>query len=245
MTRRRRTRTQLSWTTNVGGMPVWGIVASAVVIVGLFGGGLVYSSLNQAAEADAYVPPSTPHTPTEEAPAPLSYAVIGDSYSFGLRASAPSASWPRVFSAATGSPVEVLAVSGSGYTVEGPAEPGVFGTRVAAAAATSPDVIVFQGSINDLGQEGVQDAATSALTEARAAMPAARCVVIGPTYIPQEGPERIDALTVEVQGAAGTAGCEFLDARAWVPLDQFADGAHPNDAGYATFAAAVKTALAP
>lgn len=216
-----------------------GVGGLAVVAVALAAAALAWD--NRPAPESTHTRPTVTSAP---APEPTTAVVIGDSYTAGLRASAPSASWPRVFASTTGWVVTPLAVSGSGYTVEGPSEPGVFATRIPAAGDIAPDVLIFQGSINDLGAD-IAEPAGGALASARATLPDAACVVIGPTYIPQEGPERVDALNVALSEQAAANGCRYLDARTWVPLEQFADGAHPNDQGYATFAAAVKAELAP
>jgi acyl-CoA thioesterase-1 len=140
--------------------------------------------------------------------------------------------------------------SGTGYrnpsTVPGQT---VFGDRLAGVVAADPDVVVVQGSTNDVGQrpELVQAAAATLYAALHASLPSARLVVLGPLSPPDVDAGAVLALRNALVAAASAAGLPYIDpvAGGWLspPDGLFADGIHPNDAGYAQLSDDLAAAL--
>ncbi|CCH90113.1 conserved protein of unknown function; putative Esterase domain [Modestobacter italicus] len=140
--------------------------------------------------------------------------------------------------------------SGTGYRNPS-TTPGqtVFGDRIAGVVAADPDVVVVQGSTNDVGERPrlVQAAATDLYAALHTALPAARLVVLGPLSPPDVDAGAVLALRDALAAAASAAGLPYIDpvAGGWLtpPDGLFADGLHPNDAGYAQLSDDLAAAL--
>lgn len=107
---------------------------------------------------------------------------IGDSYAGGNPASAAIQCYPFVASQYMGVETILSGLSGTGYV-----NPGIFSvygdpSRVAFMASQNPEVIIFDGSVNDVGftKAQVQAAATACYNAYAAALPNARFIVFGP-----------------------------------------------------------------
>jgi lysophospholipase L1-like esterase len=140
--------------------------------------------------------------------------------------------------------------SGTGYRNPS-TTPGqtVFGDRIAGVVAADPDVVVVQGSTNDVGQRPrlVQAAAADLYAALHASLPLARLVVLGPLSPPDVDAGAVLALRNALAAAASEAGLPYIDpvAGGWLspPDGLFADGIHPNDAGYAQLSDDLAAAL--
>jgi len=173
--------------------------------------------------------------------APVRIVVIGDSLSTG-NGTSPQLAWPALLGADPrfrGS-VNVInaAENGSGYLSRGDSD-GTFGTQVRSYVRPDADVVVFFGSENDIGYapNALREAATAAITDARAIAPNARIIVIGPpSYTSEPEPERLEVRR-EVQSAACNADANFVDpiSESWISgqVDELIgpDGDHPTEAG--------------
>jgi acyl-CoA thioesterase-1 len=132
---------------------------------------------------------------------------------------------------------------GTGYVTAGQLPGGApYADRLDEVVADDPDVVLVQGSTNDICSPvaAVGAAAEDLYAELQRRLPAARLVVLGPTAPP--GVDRAAALAVRdaVEDAADGAGVPFVDpiAQGWLtPADGlYADPIHPNQAGYGQLA---------
>ena len=185
---------------------------------------------------------------TAEAAPPVRAVFLGDSYTVGVGATAPTYAqqvadrmgWVRIDAAQ----------SGTGYVADGGGgDRAPFGDRVDDVAAADPDVVVVQGSVNDVGADpGDVGAAAGALyAELTVAVPGARVVVLGPPDAPGVPRDAVEAVRDALAGAADEAGLTFADpiTGGWLapPEDVYADGLHPDDEGHAALADGLVAAL--
>ncbi|WP_175483842.1 SGNH/GDSL hydrolase family protein [Modestobacter sp. DSM 44400] len=191
----------------------------------------------------------TPTVTSPDAAAVLRVAFLGDSYTVGVGSSI--AGYVAAVADGMGWKAVNDGQSGTGYLNPGPgAGTSVFAGRVPAVAAEVPDVVVVQGSTNDVGQDpnAVGQAADHLYGALAAALPRSRIVVVGPLAAPSVDPAGVLSIRDALAAAAARAGLSFVDpiAAAWLqPPDGLyaSDKLHPNDAGYAQIAARLVRAL--
>jgi hypothetical protein len=108
-------------------------------------------------------------------------AWLGDSFFSGSNGSQALQCSPFIASRYLGveSVIAGLSAGATGYTVAGTSS--IFGAsaRTSVAAAVAPDLIVFQGSVNDDGQSGIGAAATAAFAAYAAVLPNVPFIVVG------------------------------------------------------------------
>ncbi len=185
---------------------------------------------------------------TADAAPPVRAVFLGDSFTVGVGATGPTYAqqvaermgWVRIDAAQ----------SGTGYVADGGGgDRAPFGDRVDDVAAAGPDVVVVQGSVNDVGADpaDVGAAAGDLYAELAAAVPDARVVVLGPPDAPGVPRDAVVAVRDALAAAAGDAGLTFADpiAGGWLtpPEESYADGLHPDDDGYAALADGLVAAL--
>ena len=140
------------------------------------------------------------------------------------------------------------AVGGTGYLATAPGS-GPFGTRVDEVVADEPDVVVVQGSTNDVGHPvaDVRAAARELYATLGSELPGAEVVVVGPLDPPGVDRTRVDEIRTVLAEEAAAAGLSFIDPVAGEWLDTgdelYADPVHPNEAGYGEFATELVAAL--
>ena len=172
--------------------------------------------------------------------APLRVTVVGDSFAAGVGADSPTGGYAHVAAARGCWAPTVVASSGTGYArVRFPGTvPFVDPTRLAAVAASNPDVVVVQGSGNDVGDEGLRAAATAMYAALAAIVPRARVVVVGPTDAPLAKHENIGRIRGILGDVTRAAGVPFVDPAGgrWLDwsTDYVPDGIHPNADGHRT-----------
>jgi lysophospholipase L1-like esterase len=162
---------------------------------------------------------------------------VGDSWTHGVGATR-SRGFPVLTAEILGWDYVELGVSGSGYVVPGVDAP--FRSRITAAVAGDPDVIVVQGSLNEQGVDVAELSRAARDTLARLreeADPATEILVVGAPYTPGTNRARIDGVNEAVSGAADAVGLRFVDpaVQNWTDPDDaglWADPIHPNDAGH-------------
>ncbi|MGY1813417.1 SGNH/GDSL hydrolase family protein [Blastococcus sp. SYSU D00820] len=140
--------------------------------------------------------------------------------------------------------------SGTGYVnpsaVEGQ-EP--YGQRLASVIAEDPDVVVVQGSTNDVSATpaAVQTAARRLYADLEKALPDAQVLVLGPLSPPGVDAAAVRQIRDVLADAAEDAGLPYVDpiAGRWLtpPDGLFVDGVHPNDRGYTRMAEELARAL--
>jgi len=192
--------------------------------------------------------PSSPagSTPTPSAAPERTVAVfLGDSYTAGWGA-AKGEGYVGPVAAELGWLGIPAGESGTGY-VDDSDRVGqtVYAGRVEDVPSLEPDVVVVQGSTNDVGEPAgaVRAAAGELYAQLAAQVPDARIVVVGPAAPPSVDPVGVRDVRNELQQAASDAGLPFVDpiAEGWLrPADGlFADDLHPNATGYARLAQAL------
>lgn len=190
------------------------------------------SNVNPTAPGQAVSNPA--HTPK--------VVVIGDSLSTGYGTS-PEYAWPYLINSdphGTDDKLDVknAAQNGSGYATVGDNH-STFGSQVEQAVDASTQLVLFFGSVNDLGKEpaAMADAAAAAYAGAKAKAPGVALLVVGPpsyTDMPDAG---LLAVRDELAKAAGAAGAAFVDpiAQGWflgqTPGLVGPDGVHLSIAG--------------
>ena len=199
------------------------------------------SDISPPAADESSAPPSA----TEEPAPPTRAVLLGDSCT---AASVDGGGYVPPTAEGMGWTPVLQAVGGTGYLAPAPGS-GPYGSRVDEVVAGDPDVVVVQGSTNDVGYP-VADVATAA-RELYAALagrlPDAEVVVVGPLDPPGVDPAGVDAIRAVLAEEAGAAGLPFVDPVAgdWLGTGEglYADPVHPNEAGYGEFATDLVGAL--
>ncbi|MDR6198987.1 lysophospholipase L1-like esterase [Microbacterium sp. SORGH_AS428] len=181
--------------------------------------------------------------------------VLGDSWTYGSAASAPTLGYAYLLGPLMGGETSVNGSRGSGYLVPG-IDGGTFSERIAELDASDrPDLIVVQGSINDrkVPLEGYDEAVREAWDSLAALYPDAQIVVLGPA--PQILP--VEAATSEIDDrlgrAAASRGWPYISpiGEQWITPDNYAwiiDSGpigrhHPTTGGHAYLAERLAAAL--
>lgn len=172
-------------------------------------------------------------------------AVIGDSYSSGLR---NRIVWPTLVADSSALSISNVAIPGAGY-VGGAGESGPFTTQTEKALASKPDVIVVFGGINDVGKskELITQSATDLFGELARRAPTAKLVVLGPLWHEDTPPQPVVAIDVAVAAAAEATRVDYvrLIDEKWLVGEGLIqdDGVHPTDEGQSTMARALGALL--
>lgn len=176
---------------------------------------------------------------------------LGDSYTSGWAGAGIGArGWPRLVGAEIGWRTVNLAVPGTGFLNPGwTGQP--IGTRLAAAIAARPDVVVIAGGHNDSrwSAEATASAADRVLDRLHAALPDALLVVVAPIWQDGSPPARCRVLRDRLRAKAASLDAVFIDplADAWFAGGSHRfigrDGIHPTNAGHRFIADRVLAAL--
>jgi len=206
--------------------------------------------------------------------------VLGDSVGTGRYAVPDSASYGGIMAARLGWAFVNGSVpgtsfmrtwAGDGTWTNGPY--GTYGTRLAAdVIAHAPDVVLVQGSSNDVGSgytvDQVVNAAAAVFTALRAELPAAQLIVTFPLFWQRtaggmgKAPALYDPYRAGMKAAAVGAGATWIDpiTDKWITGTGCAaatagdgngdvylvnDGAHPNTAGHAYLGTRLAFAIRP
>jgi acyl-CoA thioesterase-1 len=203
-----------------------------------------------AADKSAVTPsPAASRSAIPAAAAPMQVLTIGDSIMKGYGLS-PADAWPELISAANGWDLTTLACDGAGFVDLGnPAECGDTLVDVSrSAAALHPDLIIIEGSSNDLEHPNSQllAATTSALTILRSEFPKAEIIGLSAVWSETDPPAQLADINSQVQQAVTAVGGHYLDIGQ--PLSAHSklmqdDDIHPSVAGQVVLAAAIQTAI--
>lgn len=181
--------------------------------------------------------------------------VLGDSWTYGSAASAPTLGYAYLLGPLMNGESSVNGSRGSGYLVPG-VDGGTFSERIAELdPSAAPDLIVVQGSINDrkVPLDGYDAAVRTAWDSLAALYPDAQIVILGPA--PQILP--VEAATAEIDErlsrAAAARGWAYVSpvAQRWITPENYArviDSGpigrhHPSTAGHAYLAERLAAAL--
>ena len=202
--------------------------------------------------ATAAAPPDRPdpRSARQTAADPLTAVFLGDSYTVGAGDPAPDGGYVATVARRLRWTARPAAQSGTGYVSDG-RQPGrsPYAGRLDEVAAAEPDIVVVQGSTNDVGQppDAVGRAAGELYEALRSRLPGARVVVLGPLSPPGVDPVGVRTVRDELAQAADAAELPFIDpiAEGWLspPDGLFADPVHPNRAGYRQLAVDLSAAL--
>ena len=194
----------------------------------------------RSTSASSPVPTSPATAPTSSVPVGgATVAFIGDSWTHGVGAT-DLRGFPVLTAELLGWNFTELGESGSGYVV--PGGDGPFATRIPAALAADPDVVVVQGSLNEQGVDAdeLESAALDTLTRLRQeADPATEILVVGAPDAPGTDADLIDRVNAAVSAAAESVGLRFVDPAEWTdPGDAglWSDPVHPDDDGHRAIA---------
>lgn len=167
-------------------------------------------------------------------------SVLGDSYSEGwLLEGGPADAWPAAFGVSTDATVYVESFSGTGLTGSTYCAGEEFATRVDAVNAASPDAVIIQTGLNDLGAEDEEIAED--LRDVASRLDAERIVVVGPPLAPQRNADdvrRVDAVLAETAAAIDADYVSLID----LDLPYQEDELHTDSDGHDMIAAAVASA---
>ncbi|MEV6841676.1 SGNH/GDSL hydrolase family protein [Streptomyces sp. NPDC051133] len=179
------------------------------------------------------------NTPADATTARLRLFILGDSIARGSDEGGYGPhGWPALVAARLGLTLTLDGEGGTGYTTAGP-QPGrrPYTQRVNDVVAAEPDLVVIEGSANDVSRSQTQTAAVETLRQIRARLPHARILVIGPIY---SFAQPIGSTPVDeaVGAAAMKLGLPYVSAvqRGWFRGSAHqligSDGVHPTDAGH-------------
>jgi lysophospholipase L1-like esterase len=141
-------------------------------------------------------------------------------------------------------------VVGSGIVNFGQGLP--YGQRVDALLASNPDILVIQGSVNDLqtSSSAVAAAAQSLVERAKAHRPRVKVVLVGPIYLASEVLPALLEQRASLAAVARNAKITYVDPNGWItdvtaPTLIGPDRIHPTAAGYSVIATKMAEQLEP
>lgn len=161
-------------------------------------------------------------------------AIIGDSF-----ASDGAKDWPKLTAECSKYRLSLSGVRSSGFFSEGLGVPYGDPSRLNPVLANKPEIVIFESAYNDAKQAikdpaSVEQAAVAAIEAARAQVPKAKFVIVGP-FPPERfaGPD-VTNNKAALEAAAKTTGATYLSALEWQPTDDLVkeDKAHPNAKGH-------------
>ena len=188
-------------------------------------------------------------SPGWTSPHGLRVVAVGDSImkGHGLR---PSQAWPALLARDQGWRLDNLACDGAGFLAVGDdSDCGTtFAGLVRRAVAEHPDVVIVQGSSNDLGEKDsdLEQETERQLAQIRRALPHARILGLSTIWNDHTPPAQIGTITDQVRGAVHAVGGTFIDVGqpleghpAWMQHDDV----HPTAQGQTAIWGAVLHAL--
>jgi lysophospholipase L1-like esterase len=168
--------------------------------------------------------------------APVSIAIVGDSYSAGV---GNRVVWPTLLAQRTGWAVSNFALPDAGFAADGPGGHG-FVYQVERAQGAHPQFIVIVNGIGDEPYAGTGDIAAGAtIAINKIKLGGQRALVVGPTWYETPVAPEIRTVSDEIHKVADAAGVPYLDALnpPWLTADQMrGDLASPTDAGQSVIA---------
>lgn len=218
--RKRHPRARGIWTTEYGGMPVWGIVASVVLMIGLGTFALVASSQQVQADYTAKPRPAVTFTPKQTAP-PTRVAIVGDS---NTEADSPDFVAGQIGAGSWVSPF--LAESGAVFA-GGWADGGTTSTTQAQnLAPAEADVLLIMTGTNDVGQRVPFETTVANIDAMVAKVPAGHVVLLAVPPRDVELDPTTEEFNAQLAALAAERGWQFHDGLAFLrsPEGGFVEG---------------------
>lgn len=213
-------------------------VTIAVVVAALVGGQAMTST------AARTLPMLTADTTS-----PLQVLTIGDSIMRGHGLTQAQA-WPSLLAGSEGWTVTNAGCDGAGVLSVGDANQctGNYEGIIDAAAGLNPDIIIFEGSSNDFGEDApaLLAATISELHTLRADFPDTEIVGLSTLWGYSDPPAQIAQVNAEVDMAVTAVGGTYVDVGQPMhghPEWMQADDVHPNADGQAVLATTIQTAI--
>jgi hypothetical protein len=178
----------------------------------------------------------TKETTDAKPSAPLSIAVVGDSYSAGHN---NRTVWPTLLAQRTGWAVANFALPGAGFAADGDGGQA-FVYQVERAQGAHPQIILMVSGVADQGFAGTGDIGHGvAVAINKIKLGGQQALVIGPTWYELPIPSAITNMSDEISKAASDARVPFLNALdpPWLTVDQmWSDLSGPTDEGQSVIA---------
>lgn len=174
-------------------------------------------------------------------------AFLGDDYTAGAGASAKQKRFTTLVAAHLGVIEKNFGIDGAGYAKAGK-DGKTYADELTRIAADHPDVVVVSGGRNDVTDNLVSMAsdAKALFATLRAKLPHATLIAVEPFWGDSDQPPELKTIAGAVATAVKSADGTYLALPD--PLHAhpsfMADGADPNNAGYAAIAAALEPKLA-
>lgn len=224
---------------------------------------LVAAAITAALSVLAFAHTRTVSSPCE--PGEQLVAFVGDSYTSGAGTdSGETSRYPALVGASLGVPVQVRGFNGSGYVARGPKPYDTTFPEAARQVDPEARLVVVFGSRNDAASDDVditsrqiRTKVAETVAEIRQRAPRAQIVLIGPPWINNKPPARIEQARDAVRAAADDAGVPFVDpleAGWFAEEDEIEDGKsrliaddhiHPNDEGHRYLAQKIGAVVRP
>jgi acyl-CoA thioesterase-1 len=181
----------------------------------------------------------------------LKVLTIGDSIMNGFRLSAGQA-WPSLVAINDGFTVTNDACDGAGVVAIGAYDEcdSTFGGVISSAAALDPDIVIFEGSSNDFGEDNADlvAATTADLQAIRTEFPKAEIVGLSTLWGFDDPPDQLADVNAQVKQAVTEVGGTFVDIGQPMfdhpELMQW-DDVHPDADGQAVLATTIEAAIQP
>ncbi len=233
-------------TRDVGGMPLWTIVISLIVLLSVG----VFAFSMERPEPKPFVTPEGFQNP--DLPEPMPFVVfLGDSYTQGV--GGDGVNWPELVAATRGWDIANLARGGTGYLTtsdESGCGRSYCGTYIEASEEIigTPRVVFISGGRNDLGipMTDIAAAAGALIDDLRDRYPSSILVLVSPWQDDDAPPNQFGDLGPALKQVADEHKAIYIDTGQ--PLDGRSDlvskdSIHPNADGYRALAEAVDKAL--
>lgn len=204
----------------------WYLMAAAIVLAG------VMYAIAETRTADAPATYVSTYTPQVVEPRePVVAAYLGDSYTdTNAEGYAPTSARLMCWQ------YHGFGQHGTGYINPGSDGRVRYLDRVPDVIAAHPDVVVLQGSTNDIGKGGITSAATAVINAVRTGLPDAKIVMVGPVHPPIYTLGEVTAVRDQLAAAAADTGTPFIDPidRGWLSDDRMfsSDRLHPSQGGH-------------
>lgn len=176
---------------------------------------------------------------------------FGDSWTFGMSATPETSGYAYQAADMLGLDADVSGGVGTGYVNPGGGQ-GNFRKRLLALPASSPALVIVQGSVNDYGKymTSVEGAALDLIRQAKAKYPKAQIVMMGPATFTWPADAQLVRLDKTLAGVALASRVHYVSPvqGAWITAGNFdkvidPETNHPSTGGHAYLASKLVAAL--